>query len=585
MKKKIVKGLCLLLMVLNLTGCVKFNVNIGINKDKSMDFSMVYAINAELLNDQQLFSEEDLNNLKNNGFNVTDYIDTSMKGIEVSRVIPNIDLVSTIADYTEFNLTAITEDKHDSFLFKIDKGFFKNKYKAKLKFNAEDSNLSNEMDPGYGESDDESIVNDKQEGNTVENPTGDIINFNNDIANNMTFVENEEDEKVDTNDDKQEEVTDDSSVDFNNNFDISQLVANMDLSVKVTLPYSALSHNATKTNNDDKELVWTLSQEGVQYMEFEFELYNMMNIYIVCGGVGLGIVLLVVIIVLILKNRKKKKDINNSISNNNNDINSDIINDNNISQLNDNNNTTLLNMQNSINSNTKIQNVSDLKEQTNNLMDNNAHVNKPIEIKEISPVNIELPSSVTSVPVNNSVVGITVKEEDKNILINNNENIQNGVNIQSNININKTNDNIQSSNEQIVNPSTNSVSKPVVNLTAVNQDSVNRQPTNIIKNNVSGQFQNMNTTQPVSNTTNVNNVTQEVKVNSMPNIGSYIHIPGQESNNNVTETKIVNNPVVNQNQSPLIQPQNNINNVQTPTPINLDQNFRNVINNQNNQNN
>ena len=57
-------------------------------------------------------------------------------------------------------------------------------------------------------------------------------------------------------------------------------IANMDLSVKVTLPYSALSHNATKTNNDDKELIWTLSQEGVQYMEFEFELYNMMNIYI-----------------------------------------------------------------------------------------------------------------------------------------------------------------------------------------------------------------------------------------------------------------------------------------------------------------
>ena len=74
------------------------------------------------------------------------------------------------------------------------------------------------------------------------------------------------------------------------NFDI--------LSFNVTLPYSAKSNNASTVNNDGKKLSWNLSSNQVEFIEFEFELYNMTVIY---TGVG-AIVLILVIIIFIFSN-------------------------------------------------------------------------------------------------------------------------------------------------------------------------------------------------------------------------------------------------------------------------------------------
>ena len=47
--KKVRNVLLLLVATLTLTGCVKFNANMEIKKDKSMDFSIIYAIDTSAM--------------------------------------------------------------------------------------------------------------------------------------------------------------------------------------------------------------------------------------------------------------------------------------------------------------------------------------------------------------------------------------------------------------------------------------------------------------------------------------------------------------------------------------------------------
>ena len=94
---------------------------------------------------------------------------------------------------------------------------------------------------------------------------------------------------------------------------------NMDMSFTVKLPYSAKSNNATKTANDNKELTWNLSSELSDGIHFEFELYNMMVIYIACG-VGFLIVLVLIIIVISKINKNKKSSATSIESNDNENV-------------------------------------------------------------------------------------------------------------------------------------------------------------------------------------------------------------------------------------------------------------------------
>ena len=104
MKKKLRNILSLLIVLFVMTGCVKFNANMEIKKDKSMDFEIIYAIDTTYYGDEEINSnDEDFNDLKNSGFVVENYVDGVMKGVRLSRNIVNIDLVSSNED-TIFNL-------------------------------------------------------------------------------------------------------------------------------------------------------------------------------------------------------------------------------------------------------------------------------------------------------------------------------------------------------------------------------------------------------------------------------------------------------------------------------------------------
>ena len=271
--KKNKKILILIVITLLLTGCVKYNVEMNVKKDKSMDFSVIYAIDSSLTKDiPALLSDSDKQKLEKRGFKVSDYEKDGMKGFSLVKSIKNIDDVSSKKS-AEYSISNIVDEKQNS-IFTVKKRLFKNKYIAKFKFDSNDSSLN-----------DSSSTDDSDD----------------------LLTDDSDDLLTDGSDDL---LTDDSD-------DYLSMFKNMDMSFTVKLPYSAKSNNATKTANDNKDLTWNLSSELSDGIHFEFELYNMMVIYIACG-VGFLIVL-VLIIIIISKINKNKKSSATSIESNNNE--------------------------------------------------------------------------------------------------------------------------------------------------------------------------------------------------------------------------------------------------------------------------
>ena len=257
MKKNIKLTALLTLLVISLTGCVKFNSTMEIKKDKSMDYKIIYAFDKSLFGDQEILTSDDKKELENKGFTVSNYVDGNMKGFKVSKNIKNIDDISSTNDAT-YDLSGLLDsNKSESKVFKVKKGFLKNTYTASFKFDSSDSDLNNS-------------------------------------TSNDTTIDNDF-------------TTDDNNTTTDSDFDFSNINTNMDLSFNVRLPYKAISSNATTKKNDDKELSWNLSSTGEDKIEFSFALYNMTNIYI-CGGV---IVLLIIIVIVSILNKGKKNKVSN----------------------------------------------------------------------------------------------------------------------------------------------------------------------------------------------------------------------------------------------------------------------------------
>lgn len=267
--KKLKYILCLVLFLCLCTGCVKYNATMSIKKDKSMDFTLIYAADKSLLDGEDLLKDEDKTKLKNKGFKIKDYKKDSMEGYELSMTIKNIDRISTTKN-AKYNLSGILKDENDknNYVFKVKKSLFKNHYYADFKFDSSDSNLSSDSDVDYREED--------------------------------------------------ESTEESADLDSDSDFDFSKYASmdEMDLSFNVNLPYAAIKNNASKTNNDDKELSWNLTSSGSENITFEFELYNIINIIIISVVGGLLVIgAVVLIIVLVIKKRNNKPSDTNVVNN------------------------------------------------------------------------------------------------------------------------------------------------------------------------------------------------------------------------------------------------------------------------------
>ncbi len=266
----------LLLIALAATGCVKYDGRMSIRKDKSMDYSFIYALDSSMTGDKtDNFTDgfEELKKMEEKGYKVTEYDKDGYKGIKIEKKFKNIDDISSTVDEKseepeiEYSLSNPMEEKSEEKIFTIKKGFLKNKYIAKFNFNTSDA--------GFDDDADDSQDSDTPFDDIDDMPNGDDFNTDADEEN--------------------------SSIG-----DLSQmesLMKSLDLKFKISLPRKALSHNATDSNELETELTWDLAKGNVEKIEFEFELYNLTNIYI--AG---GIILFLFIILFIISNKKGPKE-------------------------------------------------------------------------------------------------------------------------------------------------------------------------------------------------------------------------------------------------------------------------------------
>lgn len=299
---------CLVLLVLFTviaTGCVKFNANMDIKKDKSMKFSIIYAFDKSIFGAENGLKEEQFDEVKKQGFTVEKYTEGSYEGFKLTKKIDNIDEVSTTEDVV-YDLSGMMEAKEDNkYIFKVVKGEEKNTYTAKIKFNANDSGMTSDED-------EEVVTNGVETNEEITTPDEEILTTGEDEVTTTTVEEKKEVEEISeteeiptigaTDDDDTLDLTSDSDM------DLSALTKNLDLSFNVNLPYGAISSNATTKDNDNKNLSWKLTTSGQEYMEFTFELKNNESNTSVLLYVGIGVAILVVLIVLGAILLKKKKE-------------------------------------------------------------------------------------------------------------------------------------------------------------------------------------------------------------------------------------------------------------------------------------
>lgn len=238
MKNKI--GLVIsIIFVMLITGCVNYNACVRINKDKSMNYSVIFIVDDELYNSNAI--KDNIEIMKRDGLNVSDYFKDGLKGYKIEMEIDNIDKISDTNDVTY----VLSNIPSDNTMFKVEKGFFTNKYTANFVF-------------------------DKTQYEIKQNKSQDVILED--------YIEQA-----------------DSALINENVVNINKTI----IKFNVVLPTHALSNNATSALDNSRNLVWNITSD-VQNINFSFELANILNIKLTILGV---VVLIVIMIILYIRKR------------------------------------------------------------------------------------------------------------------------------------------------------------------------------------------------------------------------------------------------------------------------------------------
>ena len=304
--KNLKKVIGVLLILTTMTGCVKYKNTMTINNDKSMIFEGSYLISDKLLETSDsttFFSEENKKALEERGVKVSEKKENNYTGIAVSKKYDNIDKISnengkevTISDYFK-------EDFDDSVLFKVEKGFLKNKYTANFKY---DSNV------GPGDSGDTSTSQALTENDKKLAVTDDLTTTTPSTGEEATTPSTGDDTTTpDDGTTPTTPTTPDTTEPGDSGFDsdIMGLAGEMEFNYVVNLPEKALTNNATNVSNDGKTLTWSLMKSQISNIEFSFELKNMTNYYILYGGIAAAVIIVIIIIISLIKKGKKGKEV------------------------------------------------------------------------------------------------------------------------------------------------------------------------------------------------------------------------------------------------------------------------------------
>lgn len=263
MKKS--KYVILICSFMLLSGCVKSNTIMVINKDKSMSLSSKILISDKINDDKnKLIIKDEKDKLQKKGINIENVESSDgYSGFSVTKKYDDIDKISS-EEYKEINISNfLSDDFDDSVLFQVKKGMFKNVYTANYKFEVDEDSFNNIDDNTNG---DETVI---------------------------------EDPNI---------IVDDTNTATNSSTDLIKLTSEMEFKYIVKLPYKALESNSTIKSDNDKTLEWNLNSNSTIMINYSFELYNMNNIYMAVG-ICIGVIILFILLIII-KNKivQKKRD-------------------------------------------------------------------------------------------------------------------------------------------------------------------------------------------------------------------------------------------------------------------------------------
>lgn len=274
------KYIILLSLTILLTGCVKSNTSMTINKDKSMSLTSEVLISDKLLDkESRLIIKDEKDKLQKKNMTVEEIKDSNgYSGFSVTKKYGNIDKNSK-EEYKEIIISNFFDDKFDdSVLFQVKKGLFKNVYTANYKFEVDNDDFVEENNSN------ETVINDTTNTPTVENGTTNVIDNTNNVDG--------------TNNNTEKDISD--------NADLIKLASEVKFKFSVNLPYKVLESNATKKSDDGKKLEWDLNSNDAVKINYSFELYNMNNIYMAIG-ISIGAIILLIVLIIIKNKIVQKK--------------------------------------------------------------------------------------------------------------------------------------------------------------------------------------------------------------------------------------------------------------------------------------
>lgn len=247
--KKTMKLLSLLAVVILMSGCVKYDIGMEIRKDKSVNISIISAVDSSLMGDEQTVDEDEIKALEDKGFTATKYEDDNWNGYTLTKKYKNIDEISS-KDPVTVELTDLASNEKDNIatFFQKKSGLFTTKY---------------------------------------------IANFTLDARS------DEDDESDEEMDEDMQQLLD-------------RMTASMELNYHVTLPSKASSSNATKVSDDGKTLTWNLKFNEVNDIKYEFAIINPITVAIAVG-IGALVIMLVVLFILKGRGQKKAQPVGGGV--------------------------------------------------------------------------------------------------------------------------------------------------------------------------------------------------------------------------------------------------------------------------------
>jgi len=247
MKRKIITVFgAMFLLVLTLSGCVKFEMDVKVNPNNSADVNVTFLINSMVAG---MASSEggngiNLDEMKSSaekaGYTATSQKEGNMIGYKFAKHFKNVNELSKDGT-TPSNLQDLfKEGKSQANIFTIKKGLLQNTYSVDL-----------DMDL-------DSIKPPNEDGNEF---AGSIY---------------------------------------------KSMMSQMDFKFKSTLPIKTVSNNASKVSDDDKSLEWQLIPGQKNKIKMEFKVWNTTNIILIAVG---GVILLVILLLLVFRRQKKTKEL------------------------------------------------------------------------------------------------------------------------------------------------------------------------------------------------------------------------------------------------------------------------------------